>query len=90
MEALGNPSASLINAYVAVAQSPGISLDALMALLCACPLLVCVPVDARPLYMPLRRVSFDVFHGISHATRADDVGVECLAPISPYALRRII
>ncbi|CAL5222060.1 g4359 [Coccomyxa viridis] len=40
MAALGNPSESLIDAYVAVAQRPCISLEALMALLCACPLLV--------------------------------------------------
>ncbi len=51
--ALGDPSESLIDAYVAVAQSPGISLDALMALLCACPLLVRVPVDTRVVYMAL-------------------------------------
>ena len=47
MAALGNPSESLIDAYVAVAQRPCISLEALMALLCACPLLVRVPVDTR-------------------------------------------
>ncbi len=40
MEALGNPPESLINAYVEAALSPVLSLEALMALLCARPLLV--------------------------------------------------
>ena len=40
VEALGDPSESLIDAYVAAALIPVLSLDALMALLCARPLLV--------------------------------------------------
>ena len=40
VEALGNPPESLVDAYVAAALIPGLSLDAIMALLCARPLLV--------------------------------------------------